>query len=269
MKTIKLTIALLIAILFVLPGAGFAQQIDKKSEDAKKAESGISTQEKEKQEQTDQSTFSTKDNDEKKEKKDQKTVKQTKKKKSKEGDPQFGTEDKTREQPPTKEVEDGTVEKEEGTGYHTLKEDQAKESSSGVAPGDTKEKAPPKETPPAKETPPGKVKEKTHTSRGASDYAPGHVKKGDVEEAKEKAQISVKNTENAVLSTEQRIAVAKEKIEDVRLRLDEKMKAGTITEQEYHEKMVRISQAEERLINLELEMNADKEKINQTKKFID
>ena len=68
MKTIKFTIALLIAILFVLPGAGFAQVIDKKSEDAKKAESRISVQEKETQEQTDQSTFSTKDNDEKKKK---------------------------------------------------------------------------------------------------------------------------------------------------------------------------------------------------------
>lgn len=181
MKPIKFTITLLIAILFVLPDAGFAQVIDKKSEDAKKAESGISAQEKEKQEQTDQSTFSTKDNDDKKK-----------------------------------------------------KEDQVKETSSG-----------------------------------AFDHPPGHVKKKDVEEAKEKAHVSVKNTENAVLGTEQRIAVAKEKIEDVRLRLDEKMKAGTITEQEYHEKMVRISQAEERLISLELEMNADKEKINQTKKFID
>jgi len=270
MKTIKLTLVLLISIVFSMPGIGFAQTQDKKSEDAIKVESEVNAQTKEKQEKTEDSMISAKDKDEEQKKYDQETDAQTKKKGTKKRDPQFeGSEDVADDEAKAAETKD------KGKGYHTLKEERAKKSPDDLVQDDAKKEAPPKETPPGKEKEEikekekVKVKEKEHSSRSASEHAPGHVKKEDVEKAKQKAIVSVQNTENVVLSTEQKVAVAKEKLEDARLRLDEKKKKGLITEQEFHEKMLRISAAEEKIVSIERDLNADKQKIDQTKKVVD
>lgn len=249
-KIITILPSLLIALLILNSGSLHAQVIDKKSEDAKKSKTEVTVKTTEQQKEEEKPAISVKE---------KQKIQERKKERSKKGSQgnKTGTKQKKRNAPTSEEK--GEI--------HPLKGDQAKETEADIS-GSVPVKT--TETPLSekKEKPSDKNIEKALSQKNKPHKKP-KVKPENVEQSKVKATESVKQTENTIQVTEEKIIEAKEKIETAKIRLREQLKNGEVTQEKYDEKQLRISEIENMIADFEKELKAEQAKVDKSKGLVD